>query len=83
MALDLENLFSLNYIEVSTVNNTSYRSVEFRQEIKNRMAEFDILRLKLFQNCAQDPTTFTSLHSNPVTSQTCKYYVKKDSRLVL
>ena len=49
MALDLENLFSTNYIEVNTVNNTSYRSVEFRQEIKKRMAEFDVLRLKHFQ----------------------------------
>ena len=83
MALDLENLFSTNYIEVNTVNNTSYRLVEFRQEIKKRMAEFDVLRLKTFPNSDQDPTTLTSLHSNPVTSQTCKYNVKKDSRLVL
>ena len=81
--LDLENLFSTNYIKVNTVNNTSYRSVEFRQEIKKRMAEFDVLWLKTFPNCDQDPTTLTSLHSNPVTSQTCKYHVKKDSRLVL
>ena len=43
MALDLENLFSTNYIEVNTVNNISYRSVEFRQEMKKRMAEFDVL----------------------------------------
>ena len=77
MAHDLENLFSTNYIEVNTVNNTSYRSVEFRQEIKKRMAEFDVLRFKTFPNCDQDPTTLTSLHSNPVTSQTCKYHVKK------
>ena len=75
MALDLEILFSTNYIEVNTVNNTSY--IEFRQEIKKRMAEFDVLRLKTFANCDQDPTTLTSLHSNPMTSQTCKYYVKK------
>ena len=83
MALDLENLFSTNYIEVNTMNNTSYRSLEFHQEIKKRMAEFDVLRLKTFPNCDQDPTTLTSLHSNPVPSQTCKYHVKKDSRLVL